>query len=43
MIGRWARRTTSALLLALPLNAQESTRPAAAPMRVPFGVGETME
>jgi len=43
MIRGWVRFATSALLLAFPVSAQESTRPTAAPMRVPFGVGETLE
>ncbi len=43
MIRRWTRLATTALLLALPVSAQESSRPAAGPLHVPFGVGETLE
>jgi hypothetical protein len=47
MIGRWTRLALSVLLLAQPARAQDSTRTPtpspATPMRVPFGVGETLE
>jgi hypothetical protein len=43
MILRWTRLATTALLLALPVSAQDSARVTATPMRVPFGVGESLE